>query len=203
VSPRPQIDHLRKPQLLEAAAGVIAERGIASTRIADVAERAGTSAPAVLYWFKSKDDLLAEALTIEEERFYRSLTERMSALERPRDRMRLMLEASAEEYDWTLWIELWTRALRDQATRVARRRLDDRWRGQIASVILDGQRAGEFGDADPEDVAVVLASLIDGLAVQVTLGDPSVSKQTMLGQAVDIAERLLQTDLGASPGQAE
>jgi AcrR family transcriptional regulator len=203
VSPRPQIDHLRKPQLLEAAAGVIAERGIASTRIADVAERAGTSAPAVLYWFKTKDELLAEALTVEEERFYEELTERMNALERPRDRLRLLLEASAEEYDWTLWMELWTRALRDRSTWVARRRLDDRWRSQIAEVIREGQKVGEFGEADPDAVAVVLASLIDGLAVQVTLGDPVVSEERMLRHALEIAGRLLRAELEASGDEAE
>jgi AcrR family transcriptional regulator len=184
--------------LLEAAAEVIAERGIASTRIADVAERAGTSPPAILYWFESKDDLLAEALTVEEERFYRQLTDRMEELESPRDKLRLMLEASAEEYDWTLWMELWTRALRDRSTLAARRRLDDRWRAQIAEVIRDGQGAGEFGDADADEVAVVLASLVDGLAVQVTLGDPAVSPERMLARALDIAERLLQADLEPS-----
>jgi AcrR family transcriptional regulator len=198
VSPRPQIDHVRRPQLLEAAAGVIAERGIASTRIADIAERAGTSSPAILYWFESKDELLAEALTVEEERFYRQLTDRMEELQSPRDKLRLMLESSAEEYDWTLWMELWTRALRDRSTLAARRRLDDRWRAQIAEVIRQGQRAGEFGDADPEEVAVVLASLIDGLAVQVTLGDPAVSPERMLARSLEIAERLLQADLGPS-----
>jgi AcrR family transcriptional regulator len=198
VSPRPQIDHLRKPQLLEAAAGVIAERGIAATRIADVAERAGTSPPAVLYWFESKDELLAEALTVEEERFYGQLTERMATLERPRDRLRLILETSADEYDWTLWMELWTRALRDRSTQLARRRLDDRWRSQIAGVIRDGQEAGEFGEADADDVALVLASLIDGLAVQVTLGDPAVTKDRMLARAVEMAESLLDCELGAA-----
>jgi AcrR family transcriptional regulator len=198
VSPRPQIDHVRRPQLLEAAAGVIAERGIAATRIADVAERAGTSAPAVLYWFESKDELLAEALTFQEERFDSQLTDRMEALERPRDRLRLMLESSAEEYDWTLWMELWTRALRDRSTLAARSRLDDRWRGQIADVIRDGQRAGEFGDADPDDLALVLASLVDGLAVQVTLGDPAVTKERMLRCALEIAESLLDCELGAA-----
>ena len=198
MSPRPQIDHVRRPQLLEAAAGVIAERGIASTRIADIAERAGTSSPAILYWFESKDELLAEALTVEEERFYRQLTDRMEELQSPRDKLRLMLESSAEEYDWTLWMELWTRALRDRSTLAARRRLDDRWRAQIAEVIRQGQRAGEFGDADPEEVAVVLASLIDGLAVQVTLGDPAVSPERMLARSLEIAERLLQADLGPS-----
>jgi AcrR family transcriptional regulator len=188
--------------LLEAAAGVIAERGIASTRIADVAERAGTSAPAVLYWFKSKDELLAEALTVDEERYYGRLTERMDALESPRDRLRLLLESSAEEYDSRLWMEIWTRALRDRSARRARRRLDERWRTQIAGVIRDGQSAGEFGEADPDDVALVLASLIDGLAVQVTLGDPAVSPEGMLARALDIAERLLQADLEPSSQRA-
>lgn len=198
MSPRPQIDHVRRPQLLEAAAGVIAERGIAATRIADVAERAGTSPPAVLYWFESKDELLAEALTVEEERFYEALTDRMESLERPRDKLRLMLESSAEEYDWTLWMELWTRALRDRSTQAARRRLDDRWRGQIAEVIRDGQRAGEFGDADPDDVALVLASLVDGLAVQMTLHDPDVTPERMLRCALEMAESHLDCEMGAA-----
>ena len=177
---------------------MIAERGIASTRIADVAERAGTSPPAVLYWFKSKDELLAEALTVDEERYYRRLTERMDALESSRDRLWLLLESSAEEYDSRLWMEIWTRALRDRSTRRARRRLDQRWRAQIAELIRDGQRSGEFGDADADEVALVLASLIDGLAVQVTLGDPDVPKERMLARALDIAEVLLQADLGLS-----
>ena len=69
MSPRPQIDHIRRPQILAAAAEVIAERGVSGTRIADVAERAGTSAPGVLYWFDSKDQLLGEALAAAEARF--------------------------------------------------------------------------------------------------------------------------------------
>jgi AcrR family transcriptional regulator len=196
VSPRPQIDHVRRPQLLEAAAGVIAERGIASTRIADVAERAGTSPPAVLYWFDSKDELLAEALTVDEERYYRRLTERLETVESPRDRLRLLLESSAEEYDSRLWMEIWTRALRDRSTRQARQRLDRRWRKQIAELIHDGQRSGEFEEADADDVALVLASLIDGLAVQVTLGDPDVPKERMLALVLDMADTLLELRRG-------
>jgi len=174
---------------------VIAERGIAATRIADVAERAGTSPPAVLYWFQSKDELLAEALTVQEERFYGELTERMDSLDSPRDKLRLMLETSADEYDWTLWMELWTRALRDSGSNDARSRLDERWRSQFAGVIRDGQRVGEFGEADPDDVALVLASLIDGLAVQVTLGDPAVTKERMLARALEMADSLLDCEL--------
>ena len=58
MSPRPKVEHLRKPQIIAAAAEVLYERGLFDTRIGDIAERAGTSAPTILYYFESKDRLL-------------------------------------------------------------------------------------------------------------------------------------------------
>jgi AcrR family transcriptional regulator len=195
LSPRPQVDHIRKPQILAAAAEVIAERGLASTRIADVAERAGTSASAVLYWFGSKDDLLSHALTVDEDLFYSAVAKRLDALDRPRDRLRLLIEAYAVEYDVTLWMELWDRALRDHGAAAARQRLDDRWRDQIAEVIRAGQHLGEFTDVDGDDAAAIIASLLDGLAVQVTVGDPGFRPERMRDLAVDTAELVLGCEL--------
>ncbi len=54
-----------------------------------------------------------------------------------------MIDASVSGDDWVLWVELWTRALRDERVREARQRLDDRSRPQIASIIRRGE-AGEF-----------------------------------------------------------
>jgi AcrR family transcriptional regulator len=155
----------------------------------------------VLYWFRSKDELLAEALTVDEERFYVEMRERVHLLERPRDQLRFMIEASTEEYDWTLWIELWTRALRDPASRQARQRLDSRWREEIAAVIRAGQEADEFGDADADEVALLLGSLLDGLAVQATLHDPDVSRERMLRCALEMAESLLGCEFGAAASE--
>ncbi len=174
---------------------MIGERGLASTRIADVAERAGTSPPAVLYWFGSKDDLLTNALTFDEDRFYGAVSERLATLERPRDRLRVLLEAWAAEYDCRLWMELWGRALQDQGAAVARQRLDDRWRDQIAGVIRAGQHLGEFAGVDADDAAAIVASLLDGLAVQATLGDPAVLPERMRELAISTAERLLGCEL--------
>jgi AcrR family transcriptional regulator len=195
MSPRPQIDHIRKPQLLSAAAEVISERGVEATRIADVAERAGTSPPAVLYWFDSRDELLGEALTFAEDAFYERFSERLAALADPRARLLALIDASASGEDWVLWVELWTRALRDERLREARQRLDDRWRAQIATIIADGVEAGVFADTDPENVALELAALIDGLAVQVTLGDRLVSAALMRAICLDMAGRLLGAEL--------
>ena len=49
-------------------------------RLKDVAERAGTSAPGVLYWFATKDELLTEALAFSDERFYAELSEQLERL---------------------------------------------------------------------------------------------------------------------------
>jgi AcrR family transcriptional regulator len=196
VSPRPQIEHIRRPQLLTAAAEVIAERGFAATRIADVAERAGTSPAGVLYWFESRDELLAEALTFAEDSFAEKLARRLAELDCPSQRLVALIESSVGgDDDWKLWIELWTRALHDPELAAARQRLDDRWRAQIAAVIGEGQIAGDFGGPEPERAALELSALMDGLAVQVALGDRVVTPALMRATCVEVAERLLETEL--------
>jgi AcrR family transcriptional regulator len=189
------MDHIRKPQILAAAAEVIAERGLASTRIADVAERVGASPPTLLYWFGSKDELLAEALTFEEESFNEEMAGRLEVLPHPRERLRLLIDASSADSEWRLWIELWTRALRDRGALDARQRLDDRWRGQIAEIVRAGQECGEFAGIDPDQAATILAALLDGLAVQVTLGDDAVTPERMREAALRVAEALLECEL--------
>ena len=92
-------------------------------------------------------------------------------------------------------MELWGRALRDPGAAAARRRLDDRWREEIAEVIRAGQEAGEFSPVDPDDMAMVLASMLDGLAVQATLGDPAVSAERMRDLTLRSAELLLGCEL--------
>ena len=177
MSPRPTTGHVRRPAILKAAAEVIAERGVIGTRIADVAERAGTSAPGVLYWFATKDELLTEALAFSDDRFYASLSEELARLVTARDRLARIVELWPAEGDEeaVLWMELWVRALRDPAVNAARERLDRRWRTAIADVVREGQAAGEFGEEDPEAFALMLGALMDGFAIQLALRDPAVT----------------------------
>jgi AcrR family transcriptional regulator len=205
LSPRPSIDHIRRPQILAAAAEVIAERGVAATRIADIASRCEVSPPAVLYWFDSKEQLLAEALVADDDRFYEELRERLDGAGDARARLAALFEAAADgAHDFALWMELWNQALRDEEMRQARERFDTRWRSEIEAIVRDGQAAGEFGPTDPALVALSLAALIDGLTVQVALGDPELSDRKLLEAVTTSAERLLECDLaiGKAGGRA-
>jgi AcrR family transcriptional regulator len=197
VSPRPQIDHVRRPQILAAAAEVIAERGLAKTRIADVAERAETSSPAVIYWFGTKSKLLTAALQEDERRFDDRMTERLEALESPSARLREIFEICAEDADWTLWLELWTRALHDEPMREAEQQVERRWRAMLTEVIEEGRSTGEFTTDSPENAALAIGAMIDGLAVQVTIEDPAVGRERMLAVCLSSAETLLHADLSA------
>lgn len=197
MSPRPQIDHVRRPQILAAAAEVIAERGLAKTRIADVAERAETSSPAVLYWFGTKSKLLTAALMEDERRFDELMAERLESLDSPSAKLREVFEICAEDADWTLWLELWTRALHDEPMREAERQVERRWRAMLTEVIEEGRRTGEFTTDSAESAALAIGAMIDGLAVQVTIRDPAVSRERMLEVCVASAEILLHADLSA------
>jgi len=64
----------RHQEILEAAARVITDRGLAETRISDIADRCGVSPGLILYYFESKDRLLVEALTYANDQFYLRLS---------------------------------------------------------------------------------------------------------------------------------
>ena len=70
----------RREQMLRAALEVIADRGYADTRIADVAERTGISPALVIYYFKTKDQLLTEAIRYSEDAWYAQGQRRMAEL---------------------------------------------------------------------------------------------------------------------------
>ncbi|HEV7846036.1 MAG TPA: TetR family transcriptional regulator C-terminal domain-containing protein [Thermoleophilaceae bacterium] len=197
MSPRPRLDHVRRPELLAAAAAVIRQRGLENARVADVASAADTSAASVLYYFASKAELLKEALTTAEESFYEELALELDAIESPRERLvRIVGSSSGEgDYDAALWMELWARALRDPELAATRAELDGRWRRTIAEVVRYGQDRGEFGPADADEFAVLLAAVLDGLSVQIALRDEEVTPERVRELALKLAERELGCEL--------
>jgi AcrR family transcriptional regulator len=171
----------RREQMLRAALDVIAERGYAESRIADVAERAGTSPALVIYYFKTKDQLLTEAIRFSEDSWYEAGMRRMAEIPTAAGKLEELVamctlpEADSEpNSSWALWLDLWAQALRHAEVASVRQKFDERWRQLICSLVLEGQEAGEFGPVDPVDFAVLLSALLDGLAVQIALSDPAV-----------------------------
>ncbi|MGH3600810.1 MAG: TetR family transcriptional regulator C-terminal domain-containing protein [Pseudonocardiaceae bacterium] len=198
MSPRPKLGHIRRPQIIEAAIATIYERGFSETRIMDIADNAGTSAPSILYYFESKEKLLEQALTHSDEAFYAKLRDEIEALDTANAQLVHIVERCAAppdpHGDWTLWMEMWLQVRHRPHLRGTYERLERS--GQqplIAEVIRRGQRDGEFSaEVDAGDVATMLSALIDGLGVQVTLRHPDVTAERMTRLCLEAAALTLE-----------
>lgn len=195
---RPKLTQRRRLQALEAAVEVIAEKGLSQTRVADVAARAGLSPALLLYYFRSKNELLTDALTFAEDRFYLAIFHELTELDDPRLSLVRLIDlscpAEGEDVrgDWALWLELWSRALLHPEAARKREALDRRWRNTIAEIVTAGQDAGCFDPAaDADDFSLRLAALMDGLALQVVLRDPAVPAARMRRLCTETATKQL------------
>jgi AcrR family transcriptional regulator len=171
----------RREQMLQAALEVIIERGYPDTRITDVAERAGASPALVIYYFKTRDQLLTEALRYSEDNWYASGTRRMAAIPTCAGRLEEIVAMTClPEEDtnavgsWLVWLDLWAQSPRNAGVAAVRQKFDERWRETIRSIVLAGQDAGEFAAVDADDFAVTLSALLDGFAVPIALDDADV-----------------------------
>src|SRR5712672_2824567 len=104
----------RREQMLRAALEVIVERGYAETRIADVAERTGTSPALVIYYFKTRDQLLTEAIRYSEDSWYAEYFRRMAQIPTAAGQLTELIamnclpgtDPEPGSY-WLLWLDLW------------------------------------------------------------------------------------------------
>ena len=171
----------RREQMLHAALEVIVERGYPETRITDVAERAGASPALVIYYFKTRDHLLTEALRYSEDGWYEAATRRIEAIKTSAGQLEEFVammclpeqEGGAED-SWLLWLDLWAQSPHNPAVAAIRQKIDERWRETIRTLVLTGQEAGEFAAVDADDFAVALSALLYGFVVPIALDDPAV-----------------------------
>jgi AcrR family transcriptional regulator len=189
----------RREQMLRAALEVITERGYPDTRIADVAERIGISPALVIYYFKTKHQLLTEAIRYSEDTWYASGQRRLASLSAAAERieelvaMNCLPEADPEPHSsWLIWLDFWAQAARNPEVASLRQKSDERWRDMIISLVLAGQEAGEFREVDAAGFAVGLSALLDGLAIQIALADPVVDPVT----AFELSMRFVADTLG-------
>jgi AcrR family transcriptional regulator len=201
VSPRPSLTDSRRQDILAAASAAIAERGLCDTRIADIADNIGASPALILYYFPSKAALLTEALVYQDQVFHESVKDELERAGTAYEKLSVLIDAScprpsrnnASNDGWTLWPAAWEMSRHDPVLAAARARLDESWRAQIASIVEDGIGAGEFKPLNTHDFAIQLAAMLDGLAIEVMLGDPTVDADRMRDLAHHFIDLMLKT----------
>ena len=183
-----------KPRILSATIRLIHEKGVTGLSLANIAKAAGTTAPTVIYYFGTKQDLIQEALKVADDEFWSWLEDEYENISNPVERLCLLFLGCVET-DWDLPMDLWAYSLRNPDLADSHREFDGRTRTTLATILTDGISTGSFADVPVDDVALRLSCLMDGLAVHVALADPDVSPLRMLDCLLAAASLELGCDI--------
>jgi AcrR family transcriptional regulator/transposase-like protein len=172
--------HLGQPETPEdriraAACRVIAERGVSSARIADIAEEAGLSPGSIHYYFRSKDDMLLDAFRWAGERFFGIARNLLDEEADPTAAVSRILQMSipsdrptVEEY--LLWPEVWVRARNHPHFMTECTSISRRWYETVLAVFRHGTREGSFTPVTAlEEVCERYVAIAESLAFRSTL----------------------------------
>jgi AcrR family transcriptional regulator len=191
---------VRLDALLRTACEVIAQRGLANTRTADVAQAAGVSQALVFYHFSTKERLLAQAFAYAAEQDLARLDAITRSAATPLERLRKLLRLfapSGGSTSWAMWIDGWSEAMRSDELEKVSRRLDLRWKDALTEVITAGVDQGAFKCDDPDGASWRIHALIDGLALQLTVHPRVISRR----QFTDWVRLATARELGIEPDQ--
>jgi AcrR family transcriptional regulator len=184
---RAAIADRRRAELLEAARQVVLQRGMASTRVADVASATNVSGGLIHYHFATKDDLMAEMLRAssleEQQQLERIASDSGSAVARLDRIIRHYLPRAKDDQSWILWIEAWAASLRTPALRDILTGLEGAWISMLERVIREGVETGEFDCEDPAGAAERLDALLDGLLLRATVHPDAIPRRRLLEHA--------------------
>jgi TetR/AcrR family transcriptional regulator, cholesterol catabolism regulator len=138
-----------RERLLDAAAQVLARKGFAGTRLSDIAEQAAVQAPAIYYYYPSREDLIEEVMFVGASAMRAHLTGALAALPAnatPVDRISAAVEAHLRhELEISDYAKAIIRNGNQLPEQVGRRALaeiadyNDIWRGLVAELESTGQ----------------------------------------------------------------
>ncbi|MGC5010412.1 TetR/AcrR family transcriptional regulator [Streptosporangium sp. DT93] len=189
----------RRAELLEAARRVVLERGLASTRVADIARATNVSGGLIHYHFATKDDLITEMLRStsdsEVQRLREIVAEPGTAVQRLDRVLRFYIPASRSDQSWILWLDAWAVGVREEHVRRILLELEGSWIEILGLVISEGVASGEFACDDPVGSAERIDGMLDGLVVRYTLHTGTMSRSRLLHHARVAAAREVGLDL--------
>ncbi|WP_424211612.1 TetR/AcrR family transcriptional regulator [Streptomyces sp. BI20] len=177
-----------RADVLAAAMATIAERGLDGLTMAGLGREVGMSSGHLLYYFRSKDELLLQTLEWSEaslgERRRALLSRPGPAVDRIRAYVDLYVPTAPRDPHWSLWLEVWNRCQdAGPAERARQSAIEGAWHRDLVALLAEGASRGELRAGDSDRIAARLRALLDGFSIQLAVGLPGVDRADILAHA--------------------
>jgi AcrR family transcriptional regulator len=168
---------LEREQVLTAALDMVAEHGLGRLTMASLATRLGTSGGHLLYYFKTRDGLLLEAVRWSEAGYAAQRAPLLAqaadhdARERPDAEQvarfaDVYLATDERDPRWQLWLELWARSPYQPELAAAQREIDAAWHADLVRLLTACRPAYD----DHVGLSERLRAMWDGFSVGIVTG---------------------------------
>ncbi|WP_447040185.1 TetR/AcrR family transcriptional regulator [Streptomyces sp. DSM 118878] len=188
-----------REDVLAAAMEMIAERGLEKLTMAALGREVGMSSGHLLYYFRTKDELLLRTLEWSEGRLGaergRLLARTGTARARLDAYVGLYVPDGVGDPHWTLWLEVWNRSLNaDEEGRDRQAAIEGAWHRDLVALVAEGVSRGEFGAVDPDRFAARLRALLDGFSIHVAIGLRGTGREQVLAHVREFLDASLTSD---------
>jgi DNA-binding transcriptional regulator YbjK len=185
---RPRDQENRRRQLVHATSELVARKGMAGVRLRDVAEHAGLTPGAVLYYYDGLDELFIAAYERGIHRFCEEREDAIADLDRPTAKLatalRLGVPTGPDDTETRLLYEFEAVAFRSPECAQMMSDYVDRQTDMYEAILAEGVERGEFEVAgDVRAAARVIVAMEDGHAPYVLTGQvaPAQAERLFLG----------------------
>lgn len=189
MSPRPNVSAERKPQILQAAAQVFLSKGFASTRMEDIARRAGLSVGNLYRYFPGKMDITVALMELFLKPSLQYLDGLLAAPGTCRERLEgdfLRVLLKQDQAMLTLYGEMVHLARQEPRIRASLEEYNVHYQEKVSAIIQQGIQRGELHPADSAALAFAFQSIFDGFMQNMALTSQSFDLPAVLRQTFDM-----------------
>lgn len=167
MSPRIDVSEQRREQILTAAETLVAEKGLDSLRMDEVAEQTGLSKGTLYLYFKNKHSLSLALLERVLDQELDAVTGITSSAPDAENALRAFVERVVVDVERVIRIipisyGFLSIAFRNRHVQQALKKYLQRYMDSLVPIIRNGISSGEFESVDPEEAAIAIGAVVEG-----------------------------------------
>jgi AcrR family transcriptional regulator len=174
---------IRRDQITSATYRAVSRKGYYEVTVKDIARETGLSAGLILYYFKSKQDLLLNVFRETQGNVRDNLRRRLEKAEDPLGKLEIFIDESfllfeREKDYFYLLFEFWTQLKRNKSIRQVVQKLYQAYRDELSVILEMGMKQDVFRDMDIQYTATLCVSMVQHTIIQHLIDDKAFDFQT-------------------------